>query len=154
VPSPRTEVPIDKGTDAKPQLSPQPESPKETPLEPSAEPIVIDFDPPAPGAVKDDSTQGFVLVPRNPFTHPESLRDSESRSDSAAKDACPFGKRAPSPSRAPPTSSGTKVDPNAQRLWDVIRGSGLNPEAQTQKLVEIDRRLQTQHEELLVSLYF
>jgi hypothetical protein len=154
VPSPRAEGSIGEGADVEPPLSPQPESPKKTPLEPTVEPIVIDLELSAPGAVEDDSTQGFVLVPRNPFTHPESSSDSESGSDLEAKDVHPSDECPPSLSCPPASSSGVRADPNAQKLWDAIRMSGIDPEAQTQKLVEIGRRLQAQHDEILVSLYF
>jgi hypothetical protein len=116
VPSPRAEGSIDEGAGAKHRLSPQPESPKKTALELRTEPIVIDLESPTPGTVKDDSTQGFVLVPRNPFTHPESSSDSESGSDLEAKETHPSDERAPSSSHHPASSSGARVDPNAQRL--------------------------------------
>jgi hypothetical protein len=93
------------------------------------------------------------MVPRNPSTTAGSSSDVESQSGSVAAADDQFGQRpSPTPRPSPPSSQDT-VDLEAQKLWEPIRSSGLNPDVKVHELANIGQRLAEQHRVLHVHFH-
>jgi hypothetical protein len=136
-----TESDLKGGRPQSPRASSQPEPPEETQKESGDIPITIEHDPLSAKLGVGPSSLTFIMVPRNPFTTVEFSGDAESQSDSAVATEDQAIRRSPPAPCPPPLSSQASVHPEAQRLWEAVRSSGLTPDTEVRELANIGQRL-------------